>query len=311
MTAIRFAILIALISLVPSGAYAWQKTNATTNVTTGAGQGGAVEKLVWKLKPGQKFNVTLSKQANIKTKVDTRVRKVDAETILELAWEVIRSDSAGAVIRQKLNRIRLTSGAPGDVSARRLDFDSAVKIYRNGLSGKVTKQYQPTIGLVSTFTLSPEGQVSNFANEAGQEQKTAKLPDESAVKEMLSGQSTEAAVLRLTDLSWQSGNDTSVVKREVKSELGEFLRIDNYQIESNGGQTTVEVKTSAEELNGDGSAGKIDRYQGQGSIVLSESGDFIKSSTSTLTVASRTPYRDMKVESLTEIQTSMTLDQIE
>jgi hypothetical protein len=306
MRAVRLAILTILICVVQANAYAWQETSKAD----GAGQGGAVKKLVWKLKPGQRFNVTLSKKANIETKVDTRIRKVDAETILELEWEVISSDDAGADIRQTLKRIRLTSGAPGDVSARRLNYDSAVKVYRSGLSGKVTKQYQPAVGLVSTFILSPAGEVSDFATEAGQEKKTAKLPDQSAVKEMLSGQSAQTTVSQLTDLSWQSESDISKVKRDVKSELGEFVRVDSYRIQDDAGQTAVQVKTSAEGLSRGNSAAKVDRYEGQGSIEFSTAGGFIKSSTSTLTVASRTPYRDMKVESLTEVQTSMTLNEI-
>jgi len=230
-----------------------------------------------------------------------------------LGWEVVSSSNAGAAIRQTLNRIRLTSGAPGDISARRLDYDSAIKIYRNGLSGKVTKQYQKAIGLVSTFTLSPTGQVSDFANEVGQEKKTAKLPDGSAVKEMLSGQSAGTEISQLTDLSWQSEmteeKDTAVVKRSVKSELGDFVRVDRYQIKSDDGQTQVEVKTSSEGLDGESSPAKLDRYQGQGSIEFNDDAGFISRSTTTMTVASKTPYRDMKVESLTEVQTTMTLNQ--
>ena len=306
MRALPFTILIILVCAVPTDVYAWQETAKAT----GAGQGGAVEKLVWKLKPGQKFNVTLSKTADITTKVDTRVRKVDAETTFVLDWEVVSSNDAGAVIRQTLNRIRLSIGAPGDVSARRMNYDSAVKVYRNGLSGKVTKQYQAVVGLVSTFTLSPVGQVSDFANEAGQEQKTAKLPDGSAVKEMLSGKSAGPKISQLTNLSWQSEKEPSVVRREVESELGKLVRVDSYQTKSGDEQIRVEVKTSAEGLDGDSSARKVDRYEGQGSIVFREAAGFIESSTSMLTVASKTPYRDMKVESLTEVQTSMTLNQI-
>jgi len=306
MRALQIAMFTALLCIGPASAFAFQDT--VTNA--GAGQGGSAEteKLAWRLKPGQKFNVTFSKAADIKTKVDTRVRKVDAETTMELDWEVVSSDDAGAVIRQTLNRIRLTSGAPGDVSARRLDYDSAVKVYRKGLSGKVTKQYQPAIGLVSTFTLSPTGKISNFANDAGQEKKTAELPDGSAVKEMLSGQSAGTEISQLTDLSWQSElDDSGAAKRPVKSELGEFVRLDRYQIKNNAGQTQVEVETSAEGLDG---AAKVDQYQGQGSFAFNNGAGFITRSTSTMTVESKTPYRDMKVESLTEVQTTMTLNEI-
>jgi len=285
-------------------------------VTAGAGQGGSAKtkKLAWKLKQGQKFNVTLSKTADITTKVDTRVRKVDAETTLELGWEVVSASDAGAVIQQTLKRIRVSSGAPGDVSTRRLDYDSGVKIYRNGLSGKVSKQYRQAIGLVSTFTLSPVGEVIDFTNEAGQEKKTAKLPDRSAVKEMLSGQSAETAISQLTDLSWQSepteSNDLAVVKRPVKSELGDFVRVDRYRVNNNDQQTQVAVEISAEGLDGSSAAAKVDRYLGQGSIVFDDDAGIITRSTSTMTVESKTPYRDMKVESLTEVQTTMTLNEI-
>lgn len=308
MRALPILILTVLLCVVPSDAHAWQDTGSTA----GAGQGGGAEskKMAWRLKQGQKFKVVLSKTADITTKVDTRVRKVDAETVLELGWEVVSSGDAGAVIRQTLNRIKLTSGAPGDVSARRLNYDSAVKKYRNGLSGKVTKQYQEVIGLVSTFTLSPVGQVSGFANEAGQEKKTAKLPNGSAVKEILTGQAAGMNISQLADLSWQSENATAVVKRPAKSELGDFVRVDRYQTKSNDGQTQVEVETSAEGLDGDSSTAKVGQYHGQGSIVFSDAGGFITRSTSTMTVASKAPYRDMKVESLTEVQTTITLNEI-
>jgi hypothetical protein len=306
MRTLQIAILTVLLCVVVSDANALQDTVTTA----GAGQGGSseIEKLAWRLKPGQKFNVSLSKTANIRTKVDTRVRKVDAETVLQLDWEVVSSSDSAAVIRQTLNRIRLSSGAPGDVSARRLDYDSAVKIYRKGLSGKVTKQFQPAIGLVSTFTLSSLGQVSNFSNEAGQEKKTAKLPDGSAVKEMLTGEAASTEISQLTDLSWQSELDDSlVVKRPMKSELGELVCVDRYEIKKNDGQTRIEIETSAEGLDG---AAKVDQYNGQGSIVFNDREGFIASSTSTMTVVSKTQYRDMKVQSLTEVQTTMTLNQI-
>ena len=306
MRTLQIAILTVLLCVVVSDANALQDTVTTA----GAGQGGSseIEKLAWRLKPGQKFNVSLSKTANIRTKVDTRVRKVDAETVLQLDWEVVSSSDSAAVIRQTLNRIRLSSGAPGDVSARRLDYDSAVKIYRKGLSGKVTKQFQPAIGLVSTFTLSSLGQVTNFSNEAGQEKKTAKLPDGSAVKEMLTGEAASTEISQLTDLSWQSELDDSlVVKRPMKSELGELVCVDRYEIKKNDGQTRIEIETSAEGLDG---AAKVDQYNGQGSIVFNDREGFIASSTSTMTVVSKTQYRDMKVQSLTEVQTTMTLNQI-
>lgn len=308
MRALQILILTILLCVAPGDVHAWQDTAAAV----GAGQGGSaeLEKMAWRLKQGQKFKVTLSKTADITTKVDTRIRKVDAETVLEMGWEVVSSGDAGAVIRQTLNRVKLTSGAPGDVSARRLNYDSAVKVYRNGLSGKVTKQYQQAIGLVSTFTLSPLGQVSGFANEAGQEKKTAKLPDGSAVKEMLTGQAAGMKISQLTDLSWQSENDTAVVERPVKSELGNFVRVDRYQSKSNDGQTQVEVETSAKGLDGDSPAANVDQYQGSGSIVFSDAAGFISRSASTMTVASKAPYRDLKVESLTEVQTTMTLNEI-
>ena len=145
----------------------------------------------------------------------------------------------------------------------------------------MTQQYQKAIGLVSTFTLSPVGKVTDFANEEGQEKKTAKLPDGSAVKEMLSGQSAGTEISQLTDLSWQSElteqKDSAVVKRPVKSELGDFVRVDRYQIKSNDGQTQVEVETSAEGLEGKSSPAKVDRYQGQGSIKFNDGAGFVTS----------------------------------
>ena len=309
MRALQFLILTFLLCVLPSDACAWQ-TSASTEPTAGAGQGGDTEKLAWKLEKGQKFNVALSKTADVTTKVDARTRKVDAETILELDWEVASSDDAGVVIRQTVKRIRLTSGNQGDVSPLRLDYDSAIKVYRSGLSGKVSKQYQPAIGLVSTFKLSPEGKVSDFANEAGQEKKTEKLPDGSAVKEMLTGKSAALAISKMTDLAWQSElNDSAIVKRPVKSELGDFVRVDQYKFKSNDGQTVVDVETSAEGLDEGNTTAKVGQYKGQGSIVFNDSAGFITQSSTTMTVASQSPYKDLTVESLTEVQTTMTLNE--
>ena len=57
MRVLQIAILMALLSVVPANAYAWQDTDTTA----GAGQGGSAEteKLTWRLKQGQKFNVCL------------------------------------------------------------------------------------------------------------------------------------------------------------------------------------------------------------------------------------------------------------
>jgi hypothetical protein len=113
-------------------------------------------------------------------------------------------------------------------------------------------------------------------------------------------------------LSWQQKqDDAGIVSSPIESELGNFVRIDRYQISNDDGRTTVEVATSARWPDGQTSSAKVDRYQGQGSIVLDAESGFISRSDSTVTVASKTPYRDMKVESLTEVQTTMTLKQNE
>ena len=71
----------------------------------------------------------------------------------------------------------------------------------------------------------------------------------------------------------------------------------------------VDVETSAEGLDEGNTTAKVGQYKGQGSIVFNDSAGFITQSSTTMTVASQSPYKDLTVESLTEVQTTMTLNE--
>lgn len=310
MSAVPFAIPIVLILLISgsvSDANAWQ----TATVQTGAGQGGKtkIEPLAWRLESGQKFAVALKKTAAITSKVETRTRRVEVEVLMEMDWEVSALVDAGFQIRQTLTRLRVASGAPGDLSKNRLNYDSAVRKFRNPqeVSGKVAKQYRDIIGLAAKFTLTPEGHVLDFILEPGQEKKIAGLSETSPVKQLLSGQSPEGEISPLTNLDW-SAEPSGVIKRPVKSGLGEFIGVDRYRAKDDGGQTLVEVSTSAEGLAESRSEANILRYEGQGRVAYDKEAGYVSRSARTLTIESQKNYRDMQVESRTEVRTSITLD---
>ena len=258
--------------------------------------------LSWGIKHGQILNVVLAKTAQIETQVDTRIRKVEVDTTLGFDWEVVEQNDSNCKIKQTLTRIRIQSGAPGDTSARRLDYDSDVPVYRSGISGKVAKEYKNVIGLVSTFTLPSNGRVTDFSTAAGQESKIAKLPSDSAVKKMLSSQS---AVVQLSNLTYLGWSNRDQVKQPVRSELGNFTRVDDYTFERQGTETQVNVTTTALGLE---SVAKVDRFEGQGRVTFNHQDGLIAKSAFDLTIQSQAPYRnELTIKTNSVIKTKLTV----
>ena len=98
MTRLAMGWMLILATLA-SPAFAFQDTAIEPE------QGRAADAMIWRLEEGQKFKVEFSTQANIDTQVDTRIRKVEVETLLVLDWEVAEVKPKATVIKQVLKKL--------------------------------------------------------------------------------------------------------------------------------------------------------------------------------------------------------------
>jgi len=121
----------------------------------------ANDQLRWRFQTGDRFNVTLVKTGNVKTQVDTRIRKVEIESQLEFEWNVIKAGENETTIEQTLKKVVLESGAPGDVSEQRLSYDSSNVVYKKGISNTVANQLKPLTGLKYQFVITDRGEIKS------------------------------------------------------------------------------------------------------------------------------------------------------
>ena len=167
------------------------------------------------------------------------------ETRLVFDWEVVEVKPNITVIKQVLQRIKLESGTPGDVSGSRLSFDSSVKKYRKGISAKIAKQYQDLIGLSGQFEMSKTGALSNFVLDDDQQSKLEKLAEGSPVKALFTAggievlsDSTSTAALQ------QGGTDVEIDFDQAKGFLSSSVRKKN--VSEAAPYRDLEVKTVTE-----------------------------------------------------------------
>jgi len=267
----------------------------------------AKDQLRWRFKPGERFDVSLIKTGNVETQVDTRIRKVEIESQLEFEWNVIKVAKGETTIEQKLTRVVLESGAPGDVSAQRLSYDSSNVVYRKGISNTVANQLKPLIGLTYQFVISDRGEVKSVMIAEDQQTIVEAIPASLPIKDLLTSKGQQS---NLGSATWvcpetMSDDRTWKTKQLLDSELGTYNRVSRYT----AGQPeddVVQIDFVTDVKHDPKMALKM--FEGQGRIEFDTADGYVRSSESSTRMTTESPYRDLIVKTTIEMSSELKME---
>ena len=269
----------------------------------------ANDQLRWRFQPGQRFNVSLTKTGNVETQVDTRIRKVEIESQLEFEWNVIKVAKGETTIEQKLTRVVLESGAPGDVSAQRLSYDSSNVVYRKGISNTVANQLKPLIGLTSQFVISDRGEVKSVMIAEDQQSIVEAIPASLPIKDLLTSKGQQSNLGSATWVCPESMSDdrTWKTKQLLDSELGTYNRISRYTA-GEPEDEVVQIDFVTDVKHDPKMALKM--FEGKGRIEFDTADGYVRSSESSTRMTTESPYRDLVVKTTIEMASELKMEKL-
>ena len=269
----------------------------------------ATDQLRWRFKSGERFNVSLIKTGNVETQVDTRIRKVEIESQLEFEWNVIKVAKGETTIEQKLTRVVLESGAPGDVSAQRLSYDSSNVVYRKGISNTVANQLKPLIGLTYQFVISDRGEVKSVMIAEDQQSIVETIPASLPIKDLLTTKGQQANLGSATWVCPESMSDdrTWQTKQLLDSELGTYDRISRYTAGQPENEV-VQIDFVTDVKHDPKMALKM--FEEKGRIEFDTADGYVRSSESSTRMTTESPYRDLVVKTTVEMASELKLEKL-
>lgn len=269
----------------------------------------AGDQLRWRFETGERFHVALLKTGTIETQVDTRIRKVEIESQLEFQWNVIKVAGRETTIEQKLIRVVLESGAPGDVSAQRLSYDSSNVVYRKGISNTVANQLKPLIGLTYQFVISDRGEVQSVMIAEDQQSIVEAIPASLPIKDLLTAKGQQANLGSATWVCPESMPDdrTWQTKQMLDSKLGTYDRISRYTAGQQEDEV-VQIDFVTDVKHDPKMALKM--FEGKGRIEFDTAEGYVRSSESSTRMTTESPYRDLIVRTTAEMASELKMEKL-
>ena len=263
--------------------------------------------LRWRFQKGEQFKVTLVKTGNIETQVDTRIRKVEIESELEFDWNVIKTGDGEATIEQTLKKVVLESGAPGDVSAERLSFDSSNIVYKKGVSNTVANQLKPLIGLTYQFVISDLGEIKSVMVAEDQKRILEAIPAALPIKDLLTSQGQQSNLAAATWVCPETLSDDRQWSTEqvLDSKLGTYNRISRYTAGDLDGDT-IQIDVVTDVKHDPKMALKL--FEGKGRIEFDAADGFVRSNESSTRMTTESPYRDLIVKTTIEMESELKME---
>ena len=265
------------------------------------------DQLRWRLQDGERFNVTLTKSGNVETQVDTRIRKVEIESQLEFDWNVVKTGKGEITIEQTLKKVVLESGAPGDVSAERLSFDSSNIVYKKGVSNTIANQLKPLIGLTYQFVMTDLGEIKSVMVAEDQKRILEAIPSTLPIKDLLTSQGQQSNLAAATWICPKTmSNDREwSTEQMLDSQLGTYNRISRYTAGELDGDT-IQIDVVTDVKHNPKMALKL--FEGKGQIEFDAAEGFVRSSESSTRMTTESPYRDLIVKTTIEMESELKME---
>ena len=263
--------------------------------------------LRWRFETGERYKVTLTKTGNVETQVDTRIRKVEIESQLEFDWNVVKTDKGKTTIEQTLKKVVLESGAPGDVSAERLSFDSSNIVYKKGISNTIANQLKPLIGLTYQFVMTDLGEIKSVIVAESQKRILEAIPASLPVKDLLTSKGQQSNLAAATWICPESMSDDRQWSTEqvLDSQLGTYNRISRYTAGELDGDT-IQIDVITDVKHDPNMALKL--FEGRGQIEFDAADGFVRSSESSTRMTTESPYRDLIVKTTIEMESGLKME---
>ena len=265
------------------------------------------DQLRWRFQTGERFKVTLTKTGNVETQVDTRIRKVEIESQLEFDWNVVKTGDGETTIEQTLKKVVLESGAPGDVSAERLSFDSSNVVYKKGVSNTIAKQLTPLIGLTYQFVMTDLGEIKSVMVAEDQKRILDAIPAALPIKDLLTSQGQQSNLAAATWICPKTLSDDRQWSTEqvLDSQLGTYNRISRYTA-GELDDDTIEIEVVTDVKHDPKMALKM--FEGKGRIEFDTVDGFVRSSESSTRMTTESPYRDLIVKTTIEMESELKME---
>ena len=252
--------------------------------------------ILWRLKKGDEFTVTLTQNSTSKVSLDKRSNRVNSITKLRMNW-VVKSDAEEAMqIEQSIEAIATEIIDP-KVPEQKIAFDtdSSERIERK--SREMMEQVKPLTGVKFMVTMSSRGEILEVTIPDASQKIIDQLPnalrikalfDKRGLKEIL-GYSTTVFPESGTDQQW-SYDDT------IDTEHGKFKRI----VDCNIVKPIETIATIKTKMTVESSESKIQGFKllslgGTGTIEFDRKQGRIRQSKLTFAAVSEIPLREKSI----------------
>lgn len=121
--------------------------------------------LLWKLQPGQKFQIDISQKMN--QKLNVADQRINVQMTMEIfsTWEVAQVTEAGEIhLVETMDRVVMAMQLPNGIESK---WDSQAGGEPTGPASEVAKSLKPLLGVKITRVMSPRGKVLDLKIPAG------------------------------------------------------------------------------------------------------------------------------------------------
>ncbi len=113
----------------------------------------------WKLKQGDRFQVTFDQVTHQESEVNVKKVEMDMTLRMEMTWEVLSLDSnRTATIKQQFTRLQVELETP---TVEKVEYDSAEKKVPVGMAAKISSAMTVLLGGEFLVKMSPRGKIES------------------------------------------------------------------------------------------------------------------------------------------------------
>lgn len=263
----------------------------------------------WRFEPGQKFAVVARQVQSSNTQVDSRETVIEADTTLEMEWQVqnVRPDGT-AEMRQRITRIAARIGNPA-IPQQEVALDTAGGEPESKTSRDLLKQLRPLLELPMEVVMEPSGKINSVTLPEESESRLQELPGALSIRRLLSPQGLEQLLsqlaLPLPEAPPESGSWQTTQSRETP--FGPLQQVRTYTPQPpRDGLTEIQIRTTLTPQEGAPAGPKrLISMSEQGQLTFDATRGFCGGGELTSQITTERDYREKTIQ--TRIDNRVTL----
>lgn len=274
----------------------------------------AREPLAWKFEKGQKFALQTQQQTQSLVSYGAKKLPSTVDLLLGISWEVQAAEAEKFTIEQTVEFIRIEMKGQGEAS---LTYDSRERKAVVGAAKDLATAVAPVLGTKSTFTMTPQGEVTPVSPTASQSTKEADGANPESTKALGKESVTQLLKQSLLPLpkTLEGSMPTWTDVRETTAALGSVKQTRTFTLAGNedrDGKPAAKVTVKGElELTPPAAVKtppKLKEQNYTGTVWFSREAGRVVTSETTQRLTTESMYRDssITVEVTTTIKNSLT-----